>query len=32
VAVTPADSALHANAMTAIDLCKRGIISYPSAA
>lgn len=32
VAVTPPDSALHANAMTAIDLCKRGIISYPSAA
>jgi ATP-dependent RNA helicase HelY len=32
VAVTPPDSALHANAMAAIDLCKRGIISYPSAA
>jgi ATP-dependent RNA helicase HelY len=32
VAVTPVDSALHANAMAAIDLCKRGIISYPSAA
>ena len=32
VAVTPSDSALHTNAMTAIDLCKRGIISYPSAA
>jgi len=32
VAVTPPDSVLHANAMSAIDLCKRGIISYPSAA
>lgn len=32
VAVTPPDSDLHANAMAAIDLCKRGIISYPSAA
>ncbi len=31
VAVTPADSELHANAVAAIDLCKRGIISYPSA-
>ena len=32
VAVTPQDSDLHANAVAAIDLCQRGIISYPSAA
>jgi ATP-dependent RNA helicase HelY len=32
VAVTPQDSDLHANAVAAIELCKRGIISYPSAA
>jgi len=32
VAVTPPESVLHTNALAAIDLCKRGIISYPSAA
>ncbi len=32
VAVTAQDSDLHANAIAAIDLCQRGIISYSSAA